>query len=213
MKFRNLAHTVYTLRTRWKEQLGKRNRWHAAWWGVKLGSQSSFIGRCYFKKYPGTSIRIGNHCSFLSSPNANLIGINKPCIISTHHSQHTATIEIGDNCGFSGTVIGAFKYIKLGNNVRCGANTLISDADWHLDDPRSGPPADVIIGDNVWLGVNSVVLKGVTIGANTVIGANSVVTKSIPANVIAAGNPCRVIRPLTINDAAPYKAANQSNYS
>lgn len=54
-------------------------------------------------------------------------------------------LYMGNYCGFSGTVIGAFKYIKIGNNVRCGANTLITDSDWHLDDPRSGKPAAVII--------------------------------------------------------------------
>ena len=117
-------------------------------------------------------------------------------MISTLNSEFKAKIIIGDRCGFSGTVVGAFKSITIGNNVRCGANTLITDSDWHLDDPRSGIPKDVIIEDNVWLGVNSVVMKGVTIGANTVIGANSVVTKSIPANVVAAGNPCKVIRSL-----------------
>ncbi|MCU0473444.1 MAG: acyltransferase [Bacteroidales bacterium] len=105
-----------------------------------------------------------------------------------------AIIEIGDNCGFSGTVIGAFKYIKIGKNVRSGANVLITDSDWHPEDSRSGSPRPVIIGENVWLGGNSVVLKGVNIGENAVIGANSVVTKNIPANVIAAGNPCKVIR-------------------
>lgn len=210
MKFRNIAHTAYTIHTRLQEQLGKLNRLQAAWWGVKLGKRSSFIGRCYFKRYPGTSITIGNNCLFLSKANANLIGINKPCIISTHQSDHTAVIEIGDNCGFSGTVIGAFKRIRIGNNVRCGANTLITDADWHLDDPRSGPPKEVVIEDNVWLGINSVVLKGVTIGANTVIGANSVVTKNIPANVIAAGNPCQVIRELKNNIPEPAEAVFQS---
>ena len=63
-----------------------------------------------------------------------------------------------------------------------------------MDDPRSGKPKDVIIGDNVWLGVNVVVLKGVTIGDNTLIGANSLVTTNVPANVIAAGNPCKAIK-------------------
>ena len=52
-------------------------------------------------------------------------------------------------------------------------------------------PSDV--EENVWLGVNVIVLKGVRIGKNTVIGANSVVTKNIPANVIAAGNPCKIL--------------------
>lgn len=196
---------MHTIAAKWQEQCGKLNRLRAVWWGVKLGTNSHFIGRCFFKKYPGTIIVIGEGCTFLSKAASNLIGINRPCIVSTHHSTYPAKIEIGDRCGFSGTVIGAFRSIKLGHNVRCGANTLITDADWHLDDPRSGEPAAVVIGDNVWLGVNSIVMKGVTIGANTVIGANSVVTKSIPANVIAAGNPCRVIRELPVKkDAVPY---------
>ena len=55
-------------------------------------------------------------------------------------------------------------------------------------------PWKLTIGDNVWLGMNSVIMRGVTIGENTIIGANSVVTKSIPANVIAVGSPCKVIK-------------------
>jgi acetyltransferase-like isoleucine patch superfamily enzyme len=103
-------------------------------------------------------------------------------------------ILIGNNSGFSGTVVGAFKFIKIGRNVKCGANTLITDSDWHLEDSRSGEPEEVIIGDNVWLGVNVIVLKGVTIGNNSVIVAGSVVTKSIPPNVLAAGNPCKIVK-------------------
>jgi acetyltransferase-like isoleucine patch superfamily enzyme len=194
MQFRNISHSLNVIQRKIHFLLGKRNHLYALWWGIKLGKNVSFDGKCYFERFPGTIISIGNHCQFRSRTNSNLIGINRPCSISTLNSAHSAVIEIGNNCGFSGTVIGAFKQIKIGNNVRCGANTLITDSDWHLDDSRSGEPADVIIGENVWLGVNAVVLKGVTIGKNSVIGANSVVTKSIPANVIAAGNPCRVIR-------------------
>ena len=192
MRYRNLSHSSDVLLRRLHFFFGKRNLLSALWWGVKLGNHSKFDGKCYFKRYPGSKITVGNDCEFLSRKNSNLIGINRPCSIST--TINDAIIEIGNNCGFSGTVIGAFKSIKIGNNVRCGANTLITDSDWHSDDPRSGNPKDVLIENNVWLGVNSVVLKGVTIGMNTVIGAESVVTKSIPANVIAAGNPCRVIR-------------------
>lgn len=61
-------------------------------------------------------------------------------------------------------------------------------------DPRAGKPKPVIIEENVWIGEGVKVLKGVTIGKNSVIGAGSVVTKSIPDNVIAAGNPCKVIK-------------------
>ena len=107
-----------------------------------------------------------------------------------------AEVRVGNDCGFSGTVIAAFNSIILGDHVVCGANTLITDSDWHPEDPRSGAPKPVRIDDNVWLGVNATVLKGVTIGANSVIGAGSVVTANIPANVIAAGNPCKIIREL-----------------
>lgn len=196
MHYRNLSHSVYLILERIHFLFGKRNLLYALWWGVKFGKNVRFDGVCHFIRFPGTEITIGSECEFRSRKNSNLIGINRPCIISTMQSKYIASIGIGNNCGFSGTVIGAFKSIKIGDNVRCGANTLITDSDWHLDDLRIGEPADVIIDDNVWLGVNSVVLKGVTIGKNTVIGANSVVTKSIPTNVVAAGNPCKVIRNL-----------------
>ena len=62
----------------------------------------------------------------------------------------------------------------------------------------------VTIGDNVWIGGNTVILPGVHIGSNTVIGAGSVVTKDIPDWVIAAGNPCRVIRSITEEDRPYY---------
>lgn len=62
----------------------------------------------------------------------------------------------------------------------------------------------VTIGDNCWIGANSVICPGVTIGENTVIGAGSVVTKDIPANCVAAGNPCRVIREINENDLKFY---------
>lgn len=163
--------------------------------GVKFGNQTKFYGKATLRILPNTQIKIGNNCRFRSGHTSNLIGINRPCILSTHGGNNNKII-IGDNCGFSGTVIGAFSQITIGNNVKCGANTLITDSDWHQEDPRSGPPKPIVIGSNVWLGVNAVVLKGVTIGENTVIGANSLVVKDIPANVIAAGNPCKVIKVL-----------------
>lgn len=161
-------------------------------WNVEVYGFFKSIGLVKIRKLPHTVIKIGKGATFLSKATSNLIGINRPCILSTNHSG--ARIIIGKNCGFSGTVIGAFKEINIGNNVRCGANTLITDSDWHLDDNRSGEVKSIHIGDNVWLGVNTVILKGVRIGSNSVIGANSLVTKDIPANVIAAGNPCKVVR-------------------
>lgn len=62
----------------------------------------------------------------------------------------------------------------------------------------------ITIGDNVWIGSNAVVLPGVTIGEGSVIGAGSVVTRDIPANVVAVGNPCRVLREITDEDRQYY---------
>jgi acetyltransferase-like isoleucine patch superfamily enzyme len=164
--------------------------------GVELSGNIIFWGKPKFQIAKGTRIIIGDNCRMRSSHTSNLIGINRPCILSTHGGADNF-IKIGEGTGLSGTVIGAFSQITIGKNVKCGANTLITDSDWHLDDPRSSPPRPIVIGDNVWLGVNVVVLKGVTIGENSVIGANSLVVKDIPANVIAAGNPCKVIKSLT----------------
>lgn len=192
MRYKNLPHTTDVLLRRLHIFFGKRNVLNARWWGVALGQNIKFSGKCYFWRYPGSIIRVGNNCQFLSRANANFAGINHPCSITTFSQE--AIIEIGDNCGFSGIAIGCVKSVRLGRNVRCGPNTIITDSDEHLDDPRAGKPKEIVIGDNVWLGMNVVVLKGVTIGENSLIGANSVVTKSIPANVVAAGTPCKVIK-------------------
>lgn len=164
----------------------------AKWWKIQIGNNCSFRGKTYFRLLPDSSINIGSNCTFLSSRQSNLIGIYSPCIFSTIKTN--AKIEIGNDCGFSGTVIGCALSIKLGNNVKCGANTLITDSDWHSNDSRTKTDKMIIIEDNVWLGYGVKVLKGVHIGKNTLVGAGSIVTKDIPANVIAAGNPCKVIR-------------------
>ena len=162
--------------------------------GVVMGKGVKFYGQAYFLKAKHARITIGDYSIFRSRPTSNWIGIDRPCMLSAYQS---ASLRIGEHCGFSGTVIGCFSEIILGNNVRCGANTLITDSDWHPEDTRSSPPKPVYIHDNVWLGVNVTVMKGVTIGENSVIGAGSVVTKDIPANMIAAGNPCKVIKSLS----------------
>jgi acetyltransferase-like isoleucine patch superfamily enzyme len=138
------------------------------------------------------NISVGSNCRFNSNKRSNLIGINRKCFISIHNRN--AKIHIGDNCGFSSTSIGCFTSIQIDDFVQVGANTLITDSDWHLEDKRVGPPKKVHIKKNAWIGYNSIILKGVTIGENSIIGAGSVVTRNIPDNVIAAGNPCVVIK-------------------
>lgn len=191
--FSNKAHCISRITEPIKRIFWKLvNYTSAHMWEVNIGKKCVFAGRTSFKRCPGSVISIGNDCMFNSASTSNRIGVYSPCMFSTITKE--ATIEIGDGCGFSGTVIGGFMHIKLGKNVRCGANTLITDSDWHTDDYRTGENKEVIIEDNVWLGYGVKVLKGVHIGKNSLIGANSVVTKDIPANVIAAGNPCKIIK-------------------
>jgi acetyltransferase-like isoleucine patch superfamily enzyme len=159
--------------------------------GIDTGKQNHFFGIPYFYRFPQTKIRIGSHCTFRSDETSNLIGVNRKCIISTH--EEGAVITIGDNCGFSGISIGAASEITIGDNVMCGANSIITDFDWHKYISKTHP-AKVTIHNNVWIGLNVTILKGVTIGENSIIGANSLVLKDVPANVVAGGNPCKVLR-------------------
>lgn len=174
--------------------LGKFNRVRAFFWGVKLGCHSRFKGHCYFKRYKNSSIEIGDYFTAVSTTNApNLL--YRPCTIMT--CCDGAQLRIGKGVSMSGVVLACFKKLTIGNNVRIGGNCFIFDGDFHLDDKRAGQPQEVCIGNNVWLGMNVTVLKGVHIGENSLIGAGSIVTKDIPANVVAAGNPCKVIKTLS----------------
>ncbi len=169
--------------------------------GIKIGANLKVIGRLFFFRTPNSIIIIGDNCEFRSWTNSNLIGINHYCMISTH--VQNASIYIGNNCGFSGVTIGCRENIRIGNNCMVGANVVITDSDWHSLKPNeriTGVPktSPVIIGENVFIGVNSIILKGTTIGENTVIGAGSVVCGNIPANVIAAGNPCKVLKKIDL---------------
>ena len=96
--------------------------------------------------------------------------------------------------------------IIIGHNVRTGPGVGLISSNHDLDDydkwPECGP---IRIGNNVWIGMNAVVLPGVEIGDNVAIGANSVVNKNIPINSIAVGNPCRVIK-----KKGPYKGKDYS---
>ncbi|NVO20122.1 MAG: acyltransferase [Bacteroidetes bacterium] len=159
--------------------------------GIKLGHGTEFYGQPFFHRYPHSNIMFGDNCTIRSDQTSNQIGVNHKCILSTH--KKGAILRIGNNCGLSGVSIGAAMEISIGNNVLFGANVIVTDWDWH-EDRIDSQPAPVIIHDNVWIGVNSTVLKGVTIGENSIIGANSLVVKDIPANVIAGGNPCKVLR-------------------
>lgn len=160
-------------------------------WGISYGKGCSFRGNTIFIKTPQSFISIGEGCSFNSDSHFNPRGINHPCILQT---SNTGRIIIGKSCGFSGVSIVSSAEVFIGDDVLCGTNVMIGDRNDHEKRYPEWQPVPVRIGNNVWIGMNSIVMRGVCIGDNTIIGAGSVVTKNIPANVIAAGNPCRVIK-------------------
>jgi acetyltransferase-like isoleucine patch superfamily enzyme len=109
-------------------------------------------------------------------------------------------IDIGDYVLMSpGSRISASDEVIIGNSVMMANGVYITDSDWHTiydrtkRDERVTP---VHVGDNVWLGDHATVLKGVTIGENSVVAARAVVTRDVPANVVVAGNPARVVKEL-----------------
>ncbi|KWX78012.1 galactoside O-acetyltransferase [Paenibacillus riograndensis] len=125
------------------------------------------------------------------------------------HCDYGANISVGENfyANFNCTILDVGKVV-IGENVMFAPNVSIYTAGHpvHPDSRNSGYEYGIAItiGDNVWIGGNTIINPGVTIGHNVVIGAGSVVTKDIPDNVIAAGSPCRVIREITEEDRKYY---------
>lgn len=125
------------------------------------------------------------------------------------HCDYGSNIEVGENffANYNLTVLDVGK-VTVGDNAQIAPNVSIYTAGHpvHPDSRNSGYEygIDISIGDNVWIGGNTCILPGVHIGNNVVIGAGSVVTKDIPDNVIAVGNPCRVIREITEDDRKYY---------
>ena len=131
-------------------------------------------------------------------------------IVSPFYCDYGYNIETGENffMNMNCVILDGAK-VTFGDNVFVAPGCGFYTAGHPLDAERRNAGLEyalpIRIGNNVWIGAQVCVLPGVTIGDNSVIGAGSVVTKDIPAGVLAAGNPCRVIRPITEADAARYR--------
>jgi acetyltransferase-like isoleucine patch superfamily enzyme len=163
--------------------------------------ESAQVFRHLKSKAPG-AVRFGDHVSVYGGCSFS-VGVNGRC-------------KVGDFTLLNGALIMAEERIEIGSHCLISWNVGLADSDFHPLAPaqriidahalapffKDRPPrpeirtAPVIISDNVWIGMNAVILKGVTIGENSVIAAGAVVTKSVPANVVVAGNPAVMTKQL-----------------
>jgi acetyltransferase-like isoleucine patch superfamily enzyme len=189
--------------------VGADRRVESDWWQQPIPANIDFGEGFYcesaqvfrhFKSKTPHAVQIGQHVSVYAGCSF-AVGVNGRC-------------TIGDFTLLNGALIMAEERIEIGSHCLISWNVGIADSDFHPLEPaqrlidsqalapfyRDRPPrpqlqtAPVVICDNVWIGMNAVILKGVTIGENSVVAAGAVVTKSVPANAIVAGNPAAVVK-------------------
>lgn len=155
-------------------------------------------GRLVVRASGRNAIHLGNNVTIRSRFTSNLVGLTGPTVLQCYRTGH---ITIGDDTGFSAAVFSSRSSIQVGHRVNIGGNVRIFDHDFHARDWQErhaggqGTTAPVIIGDDVFIGTNAIILKGVNIGDRSVIGAGSVVTlKNIPPDSLVAGNPACILR-------------------
>lgn len=185
------------------------NRLYFRLLGIEYGSNLLVNNQVYIRGVG--ELKIGNDFRFTSGDSINPICRNIKG--EFYFDSPSARITIGDRVGMSSTCLRAKTAITIGNDVNIGGDCLIMDSDTHPVDyvkrrrdysPSSetgeldelNPSAPITIEDDVWVGARCMILKGVTIGARSVIAAGSVVVNDIPADCIAGGVPCKVIKSL-----------------
>ncbi len=169
--------------------------------GVRWRSRWHIYGLPLIQRYRGSAITIGDDFWMRNWFSSNPLGVPHRCILATWSSA--AEIRIGNEVGMSGATICAQTRVLIGDRVALGNNTTITDTDFHPLDPQTrrvdfqgGRTEEVVIEEDCFIGMHALILKGAHIRRGAVIGAGSVVAGEIPAKVLAAGNPARVIREL-----------------
>jgi acetyltransferase-like isoleucine patch superfamily enzyme len=199
----------------WRWLAYPKVRWAFAWSSIPWGEGWRLYGVPIIQKHRHSSMRFGPGLQLRSSVRSNPLGPNHPVILAT--LQEKARLEVGANFSMTGGTLAATESIVIGNNVTVGVNAMIFDSDFHplAPDQRrlssaGGRSAAVVIEDDVFIGLSCLVLKGVTIGRGSVTGAGSVVTQDVPAGVIVAGNPARVVRKLNPEPALSSSMAGEA---
>lgn len=190
---------IYQIRGLRKLVLIVQNVLFKLYWGKVFGENVRIFGFPLITIPDRSKMKSGKDIVMISVSEFNQIGVNHPVIIRLMNRE--ARLTFGDRVGLNGATIVVEKEIRIGHDVLIGANACIFDTDFHPVEPedrRSSKEnigvAPVVIDDNVFIGMNSIIMKGVTIGKNSIIGAGSVVTKNIPANQIWGGNPAKFIK-------------------
>lgn len=199
---RNKLYSAYDLLLIRADMVWSTLRTRLSFWfqGCLVGRDFRSSGQVRIKARSAGDIILGHHVRLLAGWRSNRVGLSGPVILQTFEGGR---IEIGDHSGASAVVISSRSGIEIGKHCNIGGNVRIFDHDFHALDAevRRGPRGcddcatkPVRIGDDVFIGAQSIILKGVTIGDRAVIGAGSVVTKDMPADCIAAGNPAVIIK-------------------
>ncbi len=169
--------------------------------GIRWGRDWHIWGMPIIQHYRGSTIRIGEGIYMRSWRSTNPLTPNHPVTLATRNPA--AQIILGNQIGLTGTTIVAAERIEIGDRVQVGANSTLVDTDFHPIHPDerqrdflAGRHAAIVIEEDVFIGMNCLILKGVHIGAGATIGAGSVVSRDIPPLCVAAGNPAMVIKQL-----------------
>lgn len=176
-------------------------RLYFAFHGVAWGKGWEIFGLPLVQRYRGSRIAIGDYLQMRNWFTTNPLGVNHRSVLATW--AYDAEIEVGHYARLTGTTLCAQTGVYIGDRVRIGANSKVVDTDFHpLDvverrrDPKAGKSSPIVIEDDVFIGMSALILKGSHIGTGSVIGAGSVVAGEIPAGVVIAGNPARIVREL-----------------
>ena len=187
-----LSYAAITLQRHWSKDWGTLAlRLKALLFGVEVGPGVTACGSVILGRWPGSHIRLGAGCSLISSSRrATASTLYAPVRLRTY--APTARIDLAArSCT-----------ISIGKDTRVGPNCVITDSDFHAHWPaetRHIEPAfeldrGVSIGANVWIGMNSLILKGVTIGDGAIVAAGSVVVRDVPPKAVVAGVPAKVVK-------------------
>lgn len=173
-------------------------------WGVRVGKNLQMRSFPMCRTVGTGKIIIGNNVKITNKLRENPAGVSHPTVLIAGSG---AVLKIADNVGISGAVIYAMESVTIGEGCMIGANSKIYTTDFHplnAEDRRQrvheatakGP---VVLGNDVWVGVNAIILRNVSVGNGSIIAAGSVVVKDVPAGVIVAGNPAKIIKPAPAN--------------